>query len=232
MKKDKNPEGVVEAVLFIAGRFLSLNDLVMYTGINPLTLRDTLQKLEEKYKNYAGALNIMVKGELYKMEIKQEFSWLTNKLASGTTEFTKAEQETLAIIAYKQPINQSLVVRIRGNKAYDHVKKLVEVGLIKTKRVSHTLELRLDDAFYNYFGIKAKERLEMQQSAGEGAEGLLSPPQVQTLEITTPLDKIAEAEIEEAKAEASGEIKKEQGQAEQEQELGESKSEEDNNPSQ
>lgn len=224
MKKDKNPEGVVEAVLFIAGRFLSLNDLVMYTGINPLTLKDTLQKLEEKYRSNAGALHIVVKGELYKMEIKQEFSWLTNKLASGTTEFTKAEQETLAIIAYKQPINQSLVVRIRGNKAYDHVKKLVEVGLIKTKRVSHTLELRLDDAFYNYFGIKAKERLEMQQNAGEGAAGLQVQPQVQTLEITTPLDKIAEAEIEEAKAEADVE-KKEEGQ-----ELGES--EEENNPNQ
>jgi len=206
MKKDKNPEGVVEAVLFIAGRFLSLNDLVMYTGINPLTLKETLQRLEQKYAANPGALNLVVKGELYKMDIREEFSWLTNKLASGSAEFTKAEQETLAIIAYKQPINQSLVVRIRGNKAYDHVKKLIEVGLIKTRRVSHTLELKLDDAFYNYFGIRAKERLEMQQTA----DGTGIAPQVQTLEITTPLDKIAEAEIAEAKAEETAKGRQEE----------------------
>lgn len=211
MNKDKNSEGVIEAVLFIAGRFLSLNDLVMYTGINPLTLKETLHKLEQKYIDNPGALNLVIKGELYKMDIKPEFSWLTNKLASGSAEFTKAEQETLAIIAYKQPINQSLVVRIRGNKAYDHVKKLIEVGLIKTRRVSHTLELRLDDAFYNYFGIKAKERLEMQQNAGEGATNI--PTAVQTLEITTPAEKIAAAEIAEAKAEEKVEKQENDGKS-------------------
>jgi segregation and condensation protein B len=101
------------------------------------------------------------------MDIKEEHAWLTNKLASGSSEFTRAEQETLAIIAYKQPINQSVVVKIRGNKGYDHVKKLIDVGLVKTRKVGHTLELRLDDAFYNYFSIKSKER---EESAGKNAE--------------------------------------------------------------
>lgn len=169
MVEEKNNEEIVEAALFLAGRFMSLQELVMYTGINPLTLKEVMQKIEAKH-NSSGALRIVSKGELFKMDIKEEHTWLTNKLASGSTEFTKAEQETLAIIAYKQPINQSVIVRIRGNKAYDHIRKLIDVGLVNTKRVGHTLELKLNEDFYNYFSIKSKERQEAQ-----GGNGLEEP---------------------------------------------------------
>ena len=47
---EKNNEAIVEATLFIAGKFMNLNELVMYTNINPLTLKDVLKKLEEKLK--------------------------------------------------------------------------------------------------------------------------------------------------------------------------------------
>ena len=147
MAKKGSNEGIIEATLFIAGRYLTMQDLVMFTGVNPITLEETLKKLEEKYANNGGAITMTVKNGLYKMDIKEEYSWLTNKLASGSAEFTKAEQETLAIIAYKQPITQALVVKIRGNKGYEHVKRLIDVGLIKTKRAGHTLELKLDDTF-------------------------------------------------------------------------------------
>ena len=168
--KEKNNDAIVEAALFLAGRFMSLQELVMYTGINSISLKEVLRSLEERH-NTAGALRVINKGELFKMDIKGEYAWLTNKLASGSSEFTKAEQETLAIIAYKQPINQSVVVKIRGNKAYDHIRKLIDVGLVKTKRVSHTLELKLDDAFYNYFSIKSKERQEKESAPSEEPSG-------------------------------------------------------------
>jgi len=67
---------------------------------------------------------------------------------------SKAEQETLAIIAFKQPIKQSVMIKIRGNKAYDHVKKFSDLGLIKKKKMGHTSELSLRDDFYDYFGVK------------------------------------------------------------------------------
>jgi len=185
---ERNNEGVVEAVLFLAGRFLPFQEIVMFTGINPITLRETLKKLEEKYKENDGAITMVAKNDLYKMDIKQDYAWLTNKLASGSTEFTKAEQETLAIIAYKQPINQSLVVKIRGNKAYDHIKKLLDVGLVKGKRVGHTLELKLEETFYDYFGLKAKERIEAEKKAvneelQNSSEARQEEPSVQTAEV-------------------------------------------------
>ncbi|MFC1686194.1 SMC-Scp complex subunit ScpB [Nanoarchaeota archaeon] len=177
MDKKKDNEGVVEATLFISGRFLTKEDLVMFTGINPISLEETLKKLEDKYQEDNGALHMVIRNGLYKMDIKPGYAWLTNKLASGSSEFTKAEQETLAIIAYKQPITQALVVRIRGNKGYDHVRKLIDVGLIKGKRVGHTLELRLDETFYNYFDLKNKERIKEKAKEGGVKEEKQEEPQ-------------------------------------------------------
>jgi len=156
---EKNNGAIAEAVLFIAGRFMSLDELVMYTNINPLTLKEILQELEQKYKTLNSAFELIVRGENYKLDVKKEYSSFVSKLAAGKSEFTKAEQETLAIIAYKQPITQSVIVKIRGNKAYDHIKKFREVGMVKSKKVGHTLQLNLNENFYDYFNVKKNPEL-------------------------------------------------------------------------
>jgi segregation and condensation protein B len=142
----------VEAALFIAGRFLSLKELVSLTDINPIFLRKILDDLNDKYKD--SGIEIVRKEDMWKMDVAQEHVNIVNKLASGTSEFTRAEQETLAIIAYKQPIKQSVVVKIRGNKAYDHIKNFVSLGLINKKKTGHTSELTLKEEFYDYFHVK------------------------------------------------------------------------------
>jgi segregation and condensation protein B len=141
----------VEAVLFIAGRYLTLQELIVLTDINPILLKSILYDLEKKYST--GALRVIRRKESYKMDIAEKHHYLINKLATGSAEFTKAEQETLAIIAYKQPIKQSVVIKIRGNKSYDHIKKFRNLGLVKAKREGHTLILNLSEEFYEYFNV-------------------------------------------------------------------------------
>lgn len=141
----------VEAALFISGRFLSLKELVTLTDINPILLRKILDDLNDRYKE--SALEIVNRGELWKMDVSEEYVGMVNKLATGSSEFSKAEQETLAIIAYKQPLKQSVLVKIRGNKSYDHIAKFVSLGLVTKKRLGHTAELALSDSFYEYFNV-------------------------------------------------------------------------------
>ncbi len=143
----------VEAALFISGRFLSLQELVALTEINPLLLRELIEKLIGKYDD-SCAIEVLQKEDRWKMDVKQEYRNMVNKLATGTAEFTKAEQETLAIIAYKQPVKQSVIIKIRGNKAYDHVKNFIEMGLVRGKKIGHTKELSLSDEFYDYFTLR------------------------------------------------------------------------------
>jgi len=148
----------IEAALFISARYLSIQELVELTDINPLLLRELLEKLKEQYISADSALDILHKDELWKMDIKQEYFDMINRLATGSAEFSKAEQETLAIIAYKQPVKQSVLIKIRGNKAYDHVKHFIDMGLIKSKRIGHTLELNMTEQFYDYFHLEKKEK--------------------------------------------------------------------------
>jgi segregation and condensation protein B len=143
----------LEAVLFVSGRFLNMQDLISLSDLNPLILRDLIGKLREKYDNSDSALEIVEKNGLWKMDVRSEYTYIINKLATGSAEFTKAEQETLAIIAYKQPIKQSVIIKIRGNKAYDHIKKFSDLGLIRKKKFGHTNELSLSEEFYDYFNV-------------------------------------------------------------------------------
>ena len=155
--KEKENLKTLEAVFFISGRFLSMQELVSLSDLNPLILKDLIGKLKEKYNSDDSALEIIEKKGLWKMDVKPEYSYIINKLASGRSEFTKAEQETLAIIAFKHPIKQSVIVKIRGNKAYEHIKKFSDLGLIKKKKMGHTHELSLSDDFYDYFNIAEDE---------------------------------------------------------------------------
>lgn len=143
----------LEAVLFISGRYLSAQEIISFTDLSPIILGELIDKLKDKYSKKESAIEIVEKAGSWKMDVRQEFSHIINKFATGSAEFTKAEQETLAIIAYKQPIKQSVIIKIRGNKAYDHIKRFVELNLIKRKKEGHTHVLGLSDDFYDYFTV-------------------------------------------------------------------------------
>ncbi len=147
----------LEAALFLSAKFLTLQELVMLTDINPLMIKELLNKLIEKYNKEDSAIEIVVKENMWKMDVRQEYVHMINKLATGSAEFSKTEQETLAVIAYKQPVKQSVVIKIRGNKAYEHVKKFIDVGLVSAKKSGRTKELKLSDDFFEYFHLQKKE---------------------------------------------------------------------------
>jgi segregation and condensation protein B len=160
MGEENESMSKIEAALFVAARFLSIDEIVMLTGINPLSVKELLTKLHENYSSRDSAIIIIEKNGFWKMDVKPAYVEIITKLASGKAEFTRAEQETLAIIAYKQPIKQSVIVKIRGNKAYEHIKRFIDMGLLKTKRLGHTIELEVTSQFYDYFQLSKENNAE------------------------------------------------------------------------
>ena len=152
--KEQENMKILEAVFFVSGRFLNMSELVSLSDLSPMVIRELLDKLKEKYEKLDSALEIVEKNELWKMDVRQEYAGIINKLATGSSEFSKAEKETLAIIAFKQPIKQSVIIKIRGNKAYDHINRFFTLNLIKKKKEGHTNILTLSDEFYDYFGVQ------------------------------------------------------------------------------
>tara|TARA_Y100000310_G_C20357768_1_gene657509 strand:- start:33 stop:614 length:582 start_codon:yes stop_codon:yes gene_type:complete len=171
----------LEAALFISAKYLGIMPLVELTDINPLLLKELIVKLQKEYGARDSALEIIERQGKYKMDVKEEYRKMINKIATGSAEFSRAEQETLAIVAYKQPVKQSVIVKIRGNKAYDHIKHLIENGLLKAKKIGHTKELNLSEDFYNYFSLEKKtkelekkevvQKKEVQENVKDNQEG-------------------------------------------------------------
>jgi len=160
----------IEAALFLSARYLSIQELVELTNINPLLLKELLEKLREDYIKRDSSIELLNRDELWKMDIKQEYFDMINTLATGNSEFSKAEQETLAIIAYKQPVKQSVIIKIRGNKAYEHIKHFIDIGLVKARKAGHTYDLNLSESFYDYFHIEKKKAEKKEQKEGEKEE--------------------------------------------------------------
>ncbi len=155
--KEKENLKILESIFFISGRFLTMPDLMSLSGFSSVIIEDLIKKLKEKYDKVDSAIEIVEKNNVWKMDVRREYGFIVNKIATGNAEFSKAEQETLAIIAYKQPIKQSVIIKIRGNKAYDDIKKFVDLELIKRKKMGHTYELSLSEEFYDYFNVSKSE---------------------------------------------------------------------------
>ncbi len=133
-----------------------MQELISFSDLNPIVIEELIEKLKTKYDESDSAIEIVEKNGLWKMDVKADYTYLINKLATGSAEFSKAEQETLAIIAFKQPIKQSVIIRIRGNKAYDHIKKFKDLDLIRKKKQGRTYELSLSEDFYDYFNVSSE----------------------------------------------------------------------------
>lgn len=156
--REKEDIQKLEAVFFVSARFLTMQELISLTDLNPIIIQELIEKLQDKYDAQDSAIEIIEKNSMWKMDVRSQYHNIINKLAGGESEFSKAEQETLGIIAFKQPIKQSVIIKIRGNKAYDHIKKFADIGLLKKKKTGHTHELTLSDDFYDYFAFQETER--------------------------------------------------------------------------
>jgi segregation and condensation protein B len=210
--KEREDLKILEAVFFVSGRFLNIQELISLSDLNPIIIKDLIEKLKEKYDSEDSSIEIVEKNGLWKMDVKPDYEHLVNKLATGSSEFTKAEQETLAIIAFKQPIKQSVIIKIRGNKAYDHIKKFAGLGLIKKKKMGHTHELSLSDDFYDYFNISESERQnvpEMNAKIKQQIESAEKEVEVEESALET-MDKLKVQLGEESASEKGSELKKKQ----------------------
>lgn len=147
----------IEAILFTTGRFMDVNEIATFCGIASAGIvKQALEGLKHDYEGKDSSLSILEENGKWKLNIKREYNYLTTKLVSSA-EFDKPTQETLAIIAYKQPVFQAEIIKIRGNTAYDHVKMLRENGFITTEKSGRTRLIKLAPKFYDYFDIVEQE---------------------------------------------------------------------------
>ena len=165
--------GVVESALFSAGKALAIEEIAQTTGLTPDSVRSAVAALARTYDDRESAIEIVRIGEKWTMQIRAAYGDKAH--AFVPPELPKELLKTSALIAYHQPVKQSDLVRMVGAKAYDHVKALTDRGLITTRPVGQTLELRTSSSFPEYFGLAANDRDEMRRLLAERT-GAPPPP--------------------------------------------------------
>lgn len=148
--------GIVEAALYSAGRALTLDDLVRVTGFDEAVVKEHLRALAREYKKRDSALEVAQIGTRWTMQIRQEYTERARTFAPP--EIDRDLLKTAALIAYHQPILQSELFDMIGEKVYEHTKALEDLKLVSRKPSGRSLELTTTRYFAEFFGLKSTNR--------------------------------------------------------------------------
>jgi segregation and condensation protein B len=155
---------LIEAALFMTQKPLDLHDLAKITGMSSLGfLKESLEALKKEYEG-RGVVIAEIGGR-WQMQVKSE---LLPAVASLTPhqDLPEGPKRSLALILYKEPVKQSEIIKIQGNKAYAYIKALKKKGLVKAEKRGHTKILSVTKELENYFGMK-KDKIKEQLAAQE-----------------------------------------------------------------
>ena len=150
-EEDEDLAAVVEAALFAAGRPLSIDEIAEVTDLPKRTVRALAEGLVQDYSERGGGIEVREFEDRFVMQVRSSVADRVSKV--GPKELEAPLLRTLAIIAYHQPIAQSELARLRGNKSYGHVKELEDLGLIQAEKEGRTKVITTTKNFAEYFGL-------------------------------------------------------------------------------
>ncbi len=145
------PHLMIEASLFSAGKPISLDEMASSTGIEPALVKLYMKKLMSSYSRRDTSLEIIKAGRKYSLRIREPYVEKISTLAPP--EVNPKLLKTAALIAYHQPMRQSQLVEMYGAKIYDHVKELMDLGLVRARKEGSTKVLTTTHRFSEVFGI-------------------------------------------------------------------------------
>lgn len=159
-------KAVIEGLLFAAGdEGLTLKQMALVLEINESTALDIINELINDYKQADRGINLVEVAGTYQLTTKKEHAVYLKKLVESpsSSSLSQAALETLAIIAYRQPITRAEVEEIRGVKTERPIQTLIAKALIKeVGRVEGTGRAILygtTKEFLEYFGLKTLKEL-------------------------------------------------------------------------
>jgi segregation and condensation protein B len=173
-----NQKALLEAALFVSDSPLSLERLAHIVGVGSEDeVRSMLEEIKYKLGEEDRGIELVETPEGFELRVKPEYRTRVARLAPFA-DLSDGMMRTLAIIAVKQPVKQSLIVRYQGNKTYNYIKDLEDKGLVKTEKYGRTKLVNTTDDFEKYFGKSSEEMKQMlkgtakevEDEAGKGSE--------------------------------------------------------------
>jgi len=182
--EDRELLPIVESLLFMSGEPITIERLQeILEGITKGRILNTLSALRNQYDQNGHGLQLVEVAGGYQLATRPECSpWIKRleKVKSGLR-LSKPALETLAIIAYKQPVIRAEIEQIRGVDSMGVIKTLLERHLIKINgrrdAMGRPIVYGTTKDFLMNFGLKSLSELptlrdfqEVARSEGEGGE--------------------------------------------------------------
>lgn len=159
-------KAVIEGLLFISGdEGVYLEQIASVLEIDKKEVQLLLQQLQEDYKRPSCGVQLVQYAQAYRLTTKKEHAAYYKKLVETpmSSSLSQAALETLAIVAYRQPITRTEIEEIRGVKTEKALQTLLSRLLVKevgrAEGTGRPILYGTTKEFLDTFGLKTLEEL-------------------------------------------------------------------------
>ena len=124
---------LIEAFLFAKGSPVSLTDMAKAVGEDSQMIEKALTLLTEKYEKPDSGLTLHHTGAGYMLATKKKYDTWLSSLLGKQSPLSSSALETLAVVAFKEPVTRTEIEKIRGVSAGRVLAGLLEKGLIEER---------------------------------------------------------------------------------------------------
>jgi segregation and condensation protein B len=163
----KEMKNIIECFLLVSNEAVSVEKISKVLGVKPQRVKELILQLKEEYDVRDGGIQIICVAHGYKMCTRAQYAeWLKKFFGTKKKKESSLSQsalETLAIIAYKQPIMKAEIESIRGVEVKGVLKTLLERNLIRIvgrkKTIGKPLLYGTTKNFLMQFGLESLSSL-------------------------------------------------------------------------
>ena len=155
----------IECMLFVAGDPVAIAELARVLGLPTPKTRTLLSEMEYSYRVEGRGVQLLVTHDTAQLVSNRDYIEEVKQLVNPdeTKNVSQSLLETLAVIAYRQPVTRADVERVRGVRCDYAVTQLQKLGLIvevgRKDVVGHPTLFGTTDKFLRQFGIHAVDEM-------------------------------------------------------------------------
>lgn len=178
MEPNEIPQ-ILEAILFVAGEPVAVADLAQALEVSEMEIMHAVEALERECERHGVTVHRY--GDHLRMETRPEYAPYVERLLQPVQRQTLSQtaMETLAVIAYRQPVTKGEVEQVRGVKCDYSVQSLLHKGLIREagrkEALGRPILYATTDRFLEHFGISDIRELPPLPDAQEKVDEPLTP---------------------------------------------------------
>ena len=178
MEPNEIPQ-ILEAILFVAGEPVAVADLAQALEVSEMEIMHAVEALERECER--RGVTVHRYGDHLRMETRPEYAPYVERLLQPVQRQTLSQtaMETLAVIAYRQPVTKGEVEQVRGVKCDYSVQSLLHKGLIREagrkEALGRPILYATTDRFLEHFGISDIRELPPLPDSQEKVDEPLTP---------------------------------------------------------